>query len=215
MSWTYKHVVEIGAGDRASSDVLKMPLEQLQQIGRITLYEPNAILYGDLIKAKDIIQRRDTSGYKWPQPEWPFYSPIQIRNVAVIDAGFERVDLYHMGYASWVCGTPVFLPLSVEPEGLTFWEDLARPVRTIEPRSAVEKDVDLLILTANGSELTILSAMTARPQVIRTKHYCHCQAHWREAHKVFSWFREHGYRGQQLDRNQHGTFVSISWEKTS
>ena len=211
----YNHVVEIGAGDRASSEALDEGI--WKQAGRITLYEPNKILYADLVKAEDLILRRDHTAYKGYVDPFPFRRAVQVINAAVASATWGQLDFYHMGYASWASGAPSFVATSVEPEGLAYLAPLVRKVSALEAAKVVGPDVDLLILTCNGCERVCLESMDRNPHwpaEIRTKHYMHNAAQVAEAQAVWLLLGGRGYRGTAVERNQHGTFCHIHWRQS-
>lgn len=197
MSILYKHVVEIGAGDRHSSEALKL----CDRAERVTLYEPNQLLCDDLMEAN----------------HYPV-SKIAIHRVAVGGLGGDRVELFHMGYASWVLNVPSFMATSCEPEGFTFLEPLLRSVPSLDAAEAVGEDVDLLILTCNGSERFCLESLDQHkrfPRQIRTAHYIHNGKQSAEAQAVWAWFQMRGYRGEATETNQHRTFYRVSWHLPS
>lgn len=190
MSW--RHVMEIGAGDRASSQALVD--DTWRAAGRITLYEPNEILWRDLVKAHDIL------------PD----ARVQVLRAAVA-ATSGYADLIHMGYASYLEGAPSFLATSVEPEGQAFWAPLRAEVVLRRMRDIDDGTVDLLIVTTNGLDREIIEDMVSRPREIRTKVYAHNATQSVVANEVTRALTARGYRGRVTDRNQHGTHLAISW----
>ncbi len=190
MSW--HHVMEIGAGDRASSQALVD--DTWRAAGRITLYEPNEILWRDLVKAHDIL------------PD----ARVQVLRAAVA-ATSGYAELIHMGYASYLEGAPSFLATSVEPEGQAFWAPLRAEVALRRMRDIDDGTVDLLIVTSNGLDREVIEDMISRPREIRTKAYVHNAAQVEVAQGVSRALMERGYRGRVVERNQHGTFLSIVW----
>lgn len=192
---SYHRAVEIGSGDRYSSQLLNSP-EVLRIAARVDLYEPNVLLYEDL----EIYTA---------QMDYVF-----IHNKAVSDLSYEGT-LYTFGYASYLAGSPAFLPLSVEPNSdATHWAALRQPASIVDIKT-VEAigEIDLLVLTCNGSELDILNQMKSRPKMIYTKYYCHNTKHWDYYNQVTTWIRTHGYEPLVLDRNQHATYFFIQWRK--
>lgn len=186
----YNHVVEIGAGDSASSRGLPM----MTHADKVTLYEPNSILWKELNHAAAGMDN------------------VSVVNAAVSD-GSEFVRLYHVGYASYVEKSPSFLGTSIESEGAQFLFPLLREVRAVSVGVAIPSDVDYLILTANGSEYEILLGMKTRPAIIRTKHYCHAAQHWFVYNQIEGWMKANGYVGRLLESNQHQTFLHIEWKR--
>lgn len=185
----YEHVMEIGAGDAASSDGLKWG----GKAGIVTLYEPHLTLFADLCQAAAGMFN------------------VHVHNAAVTS---EFLDLYHIGYASYLRGRPSFLATSIEPDGEKWWEPLAREVTCQKVDRVDWGTVDYLILTTNGSEMDILPRLISRPKRIDTKHMCHNARHWEEFNKVHVWMTHRGYVGRRLSVNQHNTLTHISWTKT-
>ncbi len=188
----YRHIVEIGAGDSYSSTA--WPLST--HADKVTLFEPHVLLWADLARA--------TSGL----------SHITVRRAAVSDVGGQRA-LVHLGYASYLAGEPSFYATSIEPEGERLLLPLVRAVETVTVNQAVTPDVDLLILTANGSEARILRALTARPKTIHTKHMCHAQRHWEEFAKTCTWMQANRYVGRRLSTCLHDTLQHVEWRLDS
>lgn len=180
----YQHVVEIGAGDSHSSEGLRWTTHA----ERVTLYEPHPLLWADLNRA--------AAGFP---------------NVSVVnEAVTSHFDpLYLMGYASFLRGNPSFLATSVEPNGMAYWDPLAREVACQKVDRVDYGGIDYLILTNNGGELDVLKGLVSRPKVIQTKHYLHNPAQWAVAHEVWGWLLRHGYASKTLARNQHGTFYHL------
>ncbi len=185
----YKHVVEIGAGDSVSSQGLAAS----PYADKVTLYEPNRILWTDLARAA-----------------------LSMSNVKVINAAVwsptPTTLLYHLGYASFVHGAPSFLATSVEPGYEEWWAQLGKTVPAVSVSDAISSDTDCLVLTANGAELLILQQMLARPSLIRIKHYCHTAPQYDERNKVWGWLQGQGYGGGILESNQHATFFHTEWK---
>ncbi len=188
----YRHVVEIGAGDSYSSTA--WPLST--HADKVTLFEPNRLLWADLARA--------TSGL----------DHITVRPEAVLHVGGQW-PLVHLGYASYLVGEPSFFATSVETEGRAMLAPLWRTVELVTVNQAVTPDVDLLVLTPNGAEDTILRAMTARPKTIHTKHICHAQRHWEEFAKVCTWAQANGYVGRRLSTCLHDTLQHVEWRLDS
>jgi hypothetical protein len=189
---TYEHVVEIGAGDSASSE--GYPLSTHAR--KVTLFEPNRLLWADLGRAAAGLDH------------------VTVRSEAVSDIG-GQYPLVHLGYASYLVGQPSFYPTSIEPEGDTFLAPLKRAVEVVTINQAVPRDVDRLILTIGGGEARLLRAMTARPQIIVTRHYCHNAAQWTHTNEVFAWMEANRYGGRKVGGNQHGTHLAVRWELDS
>ncbi len=189
MTTRLHHVVEIGAGDAASS-----ALSWCTHAERVTLWEPNRLLWADLMRGAQGLPN------------------VTVRPEAVSDMGGTGL-LYHLGLASYLAGEPSFFATSIEPEGVAFLKPLAREVPVVTVNQAVTRDVDLLILTIGGGEGRLLRAMSARPAVIETKHYCHRPEHWAVAQEVFNWMHVERYVGHALARNEHATFLHVRWER--
>lgn len=196
----YSHVVEIGAGDRYSSEAL--PLALNGQARKVTLYEPNWLLYADLAVAVEQAQMAD----------------VRAVEAAVASATWDRDALFHLGYASWMNGVPSFVATSVEPEGLPYLAPLMRMVAIVETSNVVTPDVDLLILTCNGCERVCLESLDQhgrRPVEIRTKHYIHNAVQGEVAGRVWRWMQDNRYHGTITEGNQHSTFLAVKWERAS
>lgn len=186
----YRHVVEIGVGDSESTQCGAL----CSHADRVTLYEPNRLLWADLMRASAGIPN------------------IECVHAAVTAHGGPQ-HLYHFGYASFLEGAPAFLPLA-EPEGMdvAFWEPLKRTVPTMAITDVdAAGDIDYLVLTCNGGELPVLQGLKSRPRVIRTKHYMHNAAQIAEANRVFAQLGGMGYRGTVIETNQHNTFFHVGW----
>jgi hypothetical protein len=187
----FKRAMEIGCGDRNSSELLHRTTE----FDNIYLIEPNKILYHDVMN--------------FVAP----YENVAVGNFAIgKENGSER--FYHFGYCSFLESSNSFLKTSCEPEALCYWVSYVnRNVETRTMSSIDLGDIDYLILTNQGSEMFVLDDMISRPQVIRTKYYCHNAKHWEYYNKVTAWMQQNGYQGNLLDRNEHGTFLHIEFVK--
>ncbi len=185
----FHHLVEIGAGDRWSSEGLARAMAG--HADKVTLYEPNSILRADLGVAA----------------EYPSLN-LTIRPEAVNAVGGQQL-LYHLGYASYLAGEPSFYATSIEPEGVPFLTPLARAVEVVTTNQAITADVDALVLTAGGAERAILETMTARPKVLWTKHYCHRPEQWEETHQILALLDRYGYQTRVISVNQHRTFHAL------
>lgn len=189
----YKHVMELGAGDSYSS----LGLALYKQSDRVTLYEPNQLLFADLKRAIEGAPN------------------VTIHPFAVHHTSGEAL-LYYFGYASFLEGNPSFMALA-EPEGIdrTFWLPLARKVSTVtmdEVESEVG-EIDCLILTVNGSELPILQNMKSRPEVLFSKHYVHNGLQGAETGRVCRLLTEYGYVARVIQSNDFQTFFYLEWRK--
>lgn len=194
----YRHVMEIGAGDRYSSEALPIALNG--QARKVTLYEPNILLASDLGLYLD--------GCRPPSVD------IRLHQMAVASATWGQLDFYHMGYASWALGAPSFMRTSIEPEGLDYLGPLVRKVTGVEAGKVVTEDVDLLILTCNGCERYCLESMEQHnrwPQEIRTAHYIHNHAQSEEAGHIWRMLSQRGYQATVTAQNQHRTFARLTW----
>lgn len=192
----FNHVVEVGAGDRYTAQ----SLVGAQNATKISLYEANVLLWADLERAVKEIREKTTTD-------------INAYAVAVNDVGGDPRPFFHLGYASYLVGAPSFLALSVEPGGEDLWRPLVGHVPVRGVNEVVTSDVDGLVLTVNGAEASILSAMTARPGMIRTKVYAHCAAHWAQYSNVQRWMEREGYKGYKVESNEHGTFFSLEYRR--
>jgi hypothetical protein len=184
------HVVEIGAGDVASS-----ALSWATHADRVSLYEPNVLLWSDLMRGAAGLDN------------------VTARNMAVSDVGGNQ-PLYHLGLGSYLAGAPSFYATSIEPEGVPFIVSLARAVEVITINQAVPEDTDLLIITIGGGEWRLLAPMTMRPKTIETAHYCHNAAQWADTHRTWDWLQGAGYVGMVMATNQHSTFHRVRWTLT-
>lgn len=186
----FRHLVEIGAGDRWSSEGLAWALKGDAEL--VTLYEPNTILCADLKRAAE-----------------------GLGNVVVHEAAVTSAfrDLYHMGYASYLRGAPSFLSTSVEEGGEKWWEPLAREVTCVKVDRIDHGTIDALVLTCSGSEMDVLTHLVSRPRSIWTKAYLHNAKHGEYWSGVYAWLKGERYRGRLLQGNQHGTFQSVCWER--
>ncbi len=193
MKWN--HVVEVGAGDRASSRALDKDIWSCAN--RITLYEPNPILYDDLVKAEHVLPKR-----------------IQFSESAVA-ASSGYADLICLGYASHLDGAPSFLATSIEIKGRAFLYPLRHEVAVTRMAHVDQhRDIDYLILSAGGLEREILEDMVSKPKVIETKSYLHNSLQLELFEAIKGWTAKNGYVGQVVDSNQHGTFLSVHWFKS-
>lgn len=190
MKREFKCLVEIGAGDAESS----MALPLAARAERLELFEPNPILFRSLYEA--------TVGMNGVQTYRAAVGP---------DKG--NGQLCCLGYASYLVGAPSFFATSIEPEGESFMRPLYLPVEVVAAVQAIPEECDLLILTPNGIELPILQSMTARPEKILTKHYCHTAGQFEQAREIQQWFHSNGYGAHLLDRNTHGTYTAMYWVK--
>ena len=186
----YDHVVEIGAGDGASSEGLRYCTHARQ----VTLYEPNPLLWTDLARAAAGLRN------------------VTVRPEAVSDIG-GTYPFYHLGYASYLAGDPSFYATSIDAGSDEVLRPLLRPVPVVTVNQAVPEDVDHLILTIGGGEERLLRAMTARPQVIQTKHYLHNARQWHEARSAWDVLQRRGYVARQTATNQHATFMALHWSR--
>lgn len=188
---TYRHVVEIGAGDSFSSEGLRWGTHT-----KVTLFEPHPLLWADLNRAAAGLDN------------------VTVHRAAVSDIGGQH-PLVHLGYASYLAGEPSFFSTSIEPEGEAMLAPLRRAVEVVTVNQVVTPEVDLLVLTANGSEARILRAMMARPKAVQTKQMCHAPRHWEEFAKVCDWAQSSGYVGRRLSTCLHDTLQHIEWRLDS
>lgn len=185
----YKLGVEVGAGDRYSSELLNRAAE----FEAVQLIEPNAILHHDLASADKA-------------------ENVSVGNFAISD--FEGNDkFYNFGYCSFLHNADSFLTLSCEENAWKYWKLLSNLVQSKKMSSIDVGNIDYLILTCHGSEIFVLEDMISRPQIIRTKYYCHNAKHWEYYNKISKWMGENGYSGTVLETNQYQTFMHIEFKK--
>ena len=189
----YKHVVEIGAGDSYSS----LGLSMLESADKVTLYEPNRLLCADLMK---VAEGRST---------------LTVHPWAVMKVSMEATPLIHLGYASYLWGAPSFIKLSIEENGEDCLFHLAKNVRLVGMEEIDDGDIDYLILTNNGGELSVLQSMKSHPKIIHTKHYIHNHAQGHQSGLICEWLHQNGYRAQVLETNRYSTFHHLVWQSTS
>lgn len=189
----YNHVVEIGAGDSYSS----MGLSMLEKADKVTLYEPNRLLFNDLVRVKE--GRPTLTVHPW----------------AVGMVGMENAPLIHLGYASYLWGAPSFVKLSIEENGEDWLNPLVKTVRLAGMEEVDDGKIDYLILTNNGCELPVLQSMKSRPEVVHTKHFIHNEAQGKQAGVVCQWLHGQGYRAHVLETNQYQTFHHLVWQFTN
>ena len=188
--------VEIGAGDRYSSELLN----RAEEFEAVQLIEPNAILYHDIASA-DKAENVSVGNFAIAENKRKLYLP-----------GDKR-SFYNFGYCSFLEGADSFLKLSCEDESFVCWQPLKSLVRW-EPMSKIDTgNIDYLILTCHGSEMFVLEDMISRPQIIRTKYYCHNAKHWEYYGQISKWMGTNGYIGTLLETNQHHTFMHIEFKK--
>jgi hypothetical protein len=190
------HVAEIGAGDRHSSEALPLA----GQATRVTLFEPNTLLAGDLLAAVHQSALSNVS-----------VSPMAVGPQSGLDL------LVHLGYASYLLCSPSFFRLGIEENGQAALDPeqwvcpLARSVVMAAIHEVDDGSWDTLYLTCNGSETGVLSGLVSRPNRIYTKHFMHNGEQTAEAQRVWTTLGEMGYRGVVLERNEHGTFCRVGW----
>jgi hypothetical protein len=186
-----RHVMEVGAGDGHSS----LGLPWATHADKVSLYEPNQLLWADLNRAAAGMNHVTVH-------------PCAVSNTTGI------AQLVHLGYASYLAGAPSFLRTSIEDEGEQWFKPLMRGVVVADMKEVDRAgDVDMLVLTPNGVELEILSAMVSRPKVIYTKHYMHNAEQCVHNQRVFGWLEAEDYRAVVVETNMHNTFYHLSWTK--
>lgn len=186
----YNLGVEIGCGDRYSSELINRG----EEFCSIKLIEPNPILYRDIASA--------------PNP----YENISVGNFAITKECREE-DMYLFGYCTFMESANSFLQLSIEENGLRNWALLKKKVRCFAMDFLDKGGIDYLILTNNGCELDVLNFMVSRPEIIRTKYYCHNQKHWQYYNQVTAWMDKNGYIGRVTEMSQYGTFLNLQFER--
>jgi len=187
----YKLGVEIGCGDRYSSELYG----RWNEFEQIQLIEPNEILYHDISSA--------------PNPE----ENISVGNFAISDNSAEEQPFYNFGYCSFLSKASSFLKLSCEDSAPDHWFDLQTMVKCKKMGQIDCRDIDYLVLTCQGSEMFVLNNMVSRPKVIRTKYYCHNAKHWEYYNQISTLLAKYGYTPNLLDRSQYSTYFHIEWTK--
>ncbi len=193
----YKLGMEIGCGDRYSSELLN----RAEEFEAIQLIEPNPILYKDISSA--------------PNP----HGNISTGNFAIAETKRQLYPLnsnryfYNFGYCSFLQEANSFLQLSCEEESFNFWMPFRILVKCSSMAQIDKGDIDYLILTCHGSEVAILEEMVSRPQVIRTKYYCHNHKHWQYYSQITMWMAKNGYVGTLLEKSQYDTYFHIEYIK--
>lgn len=186
----YKLGVEIGCGDRYSSELVG----RFAEFEQIKLIEPNKILYHDIATA--------------PNP----HDNIVTANFAISELDGED-KFYGFGYCSFLHNASSFLNLSCEDDAFKYWAPLSYFVKCQKMSSIDKGDIDYLILTCQGSEMFVLEDMISRPQIIRTKYYCHNAKHWQHSNQITAWMMKNGYTGRLIETNLHNTFMHIEFTK--
>lgn len=200
MTKTFKNAVEIGAGDSYSSILLRFTDAE-----KVTLYEPNPVLFSDL---NEKVRPKTLS--PWAPP----HESLSAMPCAIIGSSMDvglGACLVKMGYASSLTKYPSFMNLSLEGESDECWNPLKETVPCLRIDQIDDGSIDLLVLTIGGGEHLILKHLVSRPKIILTKYYCHNAAHWEQANKISAWMLENNYSYEVLQRNEHGTFWFIRW----
>lgn len=186
----YKLGMEIGAGDRYSSELISA----YNDFEQIKLIEPNSILYHDLASA--------------PNP----HENISVGNFA-IDSTYGVSEMYCFGYCSFLSHANSFLKLSCEEDAAEYWKSLKTLVNAKRMRQVDSGEIDYLVLTCQGSEMFVLDDMISRPEIIETKYYCHNAKHWEYYNQISVWMAKNGYVGNLLDKSQYDTYFHIEYRK--
>lgn len=185
----YKLGVEIGAGDRYSSELLN----RAGEFEAVQLIEPNTILHHDLASADKA-------------------ENVSVGNFAVSYIDMDQY-LYNFGYCSCLAAASSFLADSCEDNAHDFWLPLRTETKCMRMSQIDRGDIDYLVLTCQGSEIFVLNDMISRPQIIRTKYYCHNAKHWETYNGITAWMMKNGYSGTVLETNQHHTFMHIEFKR--
>ncbi len=136
-------------------------------------------------------------------------SNVTVHDCALSDSTYVG-NLFLLGYSSYLEGAQSFIRLSVEKgSDQVFWAPLGHGVCVYDTKTMDPGDIDLLVLTANGSELKILSRLVSRPICIRVKYYCHNQKHWDYYNQVTAWMINNGYVVKTLETNLHNTYYHL------
>jgi hypothetical protein len=190
MNHKFNYAVEIGAGDSSSSILLKSSSD------KILLIEPNKLLFDDLNNY--IIHNQ---------------LDIGIKNIAISELNHEQ-NLFNFGYCSFLEGKPSFLKLSCEDGAEQYWKPRISKCECINFNNIDNGNIDYLVLTANGSELEVLKNIISRPQIIKTKYYCHNQQHWLYYNQISDWMQVNNYKPNILRSNTYQTFFEIDFIKS-
>lgn len=189
-----KKIYEIGAGDQWSSQVINFLKHQPQASIEAWLYEPNPVLYTDLLR-----------------------SAGQVRNLHMMHTAVHTHDkgdwCYNLGYASFMKGARSFISLSYEENAEEYLKSLRTFVPTITMQQIDPGNIDVLVLTNNGGELDVLSGMSSRPEFIYTKHYVHNEKQTRYYAELGGWLKGNRYVSRTLEMNKYCTFVHLEWRK--
>lgn len=193
----YKLGVEIGAGDRYSSELL----DRKEEFEEIHLIEPNKALYESFYHVGT------------------HFDNIRVFNFAVSNyssiegMGCSDEAFYNFGYCSFLRCASSFLKLSCEDNATEYWRPLLQMVKCKRMNEIDKGNIDYLVLTCNGSEMFVLDDMKSRPSIIRTKYYCHNAKHWQYYNQVSAWMDNNGYKGKILDRSQYSTYYHLEFQK--
>ena len=190
MNQIFNYAVEIGAGDSSTSILLKSNFD------KILLIEPNKLLFNDL---NNFINQNNLE--------------IETKNIAISNLNNEQ-NLFNFGYCSFLEGKPSFLKLSCEDGAEEYWKPRISKCECRNFSNIDNGNIDYLVLTANGSELDVLENIISRPQIIKTKYYCHNQQHWLYYNQISFWMQVNNYKPNILYTNTYQTFFEIDFIKS-
>jgi len=193
----YKLGVEIGCGDRYSSELYG----RWNEFEQIQLIEPNEILYHNISSAPNPEENISVGNFAIAENKRKLYLP-----------GDKR-PFFNFGYCSFLQEAESFLKNSCEDESFNFWQPLKSLVNCKTMSEIDSGQIDYLVLTCQGSEMSVLEDMVSRPKVIRTKYYCHNAKHWEYYNQISTLLAKYGYTPNLLDRSQYSTYFHIEWTK--
>lgn len=188
-------IVEIGAGDYRScyiKDIIRNGDEAI-------IFEPNCFFYKDLV-----------------------LSFRNMKNVVVYNFALAEHDkgdiFYNYGYFSFLKGAYSFTQLQVDGNGNMCspepWiKELSTFVPTVRMDQVDDGNIDFLNLTNVGSEMSVLSNMKSRPNIIRTIYYCHNHYQSNYYGRISSWMMENGYRASNIQKNSVATYFEVMFSK--
>lgn len=182
--------VEIGAGDSYSSELLKIS----NSFDTVILIEPNPLLFCDLAK----------EALKHPN--------VTVHNFAISDR--TRVeDFYVMGYTSCLKGAEDLFRNFSKTKRENILGHFAVKTSVIGMADFDKGDLDYLVLTCNGSELSALEAMTSRPKGIAIRCRFLSPQNVEYFRKIAFWMKRNGYRAKEISSNSLRTVVCMGFER--
>lgn len=189
------NIIEIGAGDYSSCYSVRFLRNRIP----ITLFEPNILLYNDLVD-------------KMP-------ADVNIYNKAI--STHSNGDLfYNYGYAGWIKGAKCFANTHMNHDGkIEDYEIWLKPLATTVPTLAANELSNIITLNTylsincNGAELWILESLKALPKIIRVCYYCHNSFQWSLANNITNWLTKNKYNGFIINKNEQSTYFEIEFVK--